>query len=241
MIRNDRIGVGSRVRVGIAVGAGIVVAVAWGGCAVARGADKPVAVKGWGQLTDFEGDCKLRADGDEVTFELPAGNYDLWPKEGKVNAPRLTQPTKGDFTVEVTAKSVPLPDADATIAGSSSAFHAGTLLVWQDADNFVRLDRGAMIKDGRKVHFAYYHIFVKGERVTHLSQALTDKPARLRIERRNGKILAAFSQDDGKSWRSFAAQDDRLGTNVEAGVAALNVTTKPFTVKFEKLSVATDK
>ena len=59
-----------------------------------------------------------------------------------------------------------------------------------------------MIKDGRVVHFAYYHIFVHGERVTHLSQALTDKPARLRIERRKGKIHAAFSQNEGKSWSS---------------------------------------
>ena len=219
----------------------IVVAVAWCGCAAARGADKPVAVKGWGQLTDPGGDCKLRADGDAVTFELPAGNYDLWPKEGKVNAPRLTQPAKGDFTVEVTAKSVPLPEADATIVGRTSAYHSGTLLVWQDANNFVRLDRGAMIKDGRAVHFAYYHIFVNGERVAQLSQSLTDKPARLRIERRKGKILTSFNQDEGKSWRSFAAQDDQLGASVEAGVAALNVTTKPFTVEFEKLSLAMAK
>ena len=241
MIRNDRRGVGSRVIAGTSVCAGIAVAVAWGGCPAARGADKPVAVEGWGQLTDPKGDCKLRTDGDEVVFELPAGNYDLWPKEGQVNAPRLTQPTKGDFTIEVTAKNVPLPDVDATITGHGSAFHAGTLLVWQDAKNFVRLDRGAMIKDGREVHFAYYHIFVNGERVTHLSQALTDKPTRLRIERRKGKIHAAFSQNEGKSWSSFAAQDDQLGTDVEAGVAALNVTTKPFTVKFEKLSLAVGK
>jgi regulation of enolase protein 1 (concanavalin A-like superfamily) len=201
---------------------------------------KPLKLSGGGEFLDPDGDCKMSEEKSAWKFDLPGVYHDLWPKKGKVNAPRVLQDAEGDFKVEVTIPGSIAAEKDTAIPGlaSSAAFRAASLLIWQDENNFVRLDRAGMYKDGKHWSFCYYHIFKDGERTVQESKTLKDIATQLRLERRNGKIIASSSQDDGKTWQMFQRKSVELPKKLKVGVAALNSTTKPLTVEFSGLKVS---
>ena len=109
-------------------------------------------------------------------------------------------------------------------------------MIWQDENNFVRLDRAGMHKAGTRYHQTYYHINQDGKRTVQLSQALPDQGSWLKLERRGGTIIAGWSVD-GTSWQTYPVQNAKLTDKVKVGVAALNSSTKPFVATFEGLAV----
>lgn len=196
-------------------------------------------VEGWGLVVDPVGDCSFKHEDGKFTITVPGEYHDLWPGKGKVNAPLVLRDVEGDFTVEVLVARVDHAEKGTAIPGlaSSTAFHAGTLVVWRDAKNFVRLDRTDMNKEGRAITSCYLHVFKDGQRTAEASQLIEDKPTRLRLERRGGRIAAAYSQDDGNSWRSFPSQRVELPNKLKAGISALNSTSRPSSAAFERLTI----
>lgn len=197
-----------------------------------RAAEQPrQVVKGWGQAEDPDGDCQFTAQDGNVTIAVPGTPHDLWPKQGKTNAPRILQDVEGDFAVQVKVSS--------TVKPENGFFRSGTLLIWQDDGTFVRLDsacadRGASGYD----FFCYLHVFKNGDRtVNEQLRPLKDAPTVLRLERQDGRVSASFSQDDGKSWRSFGQKTMDFSSRLKAGVAALNATKSPFSATFEDLKI----
>ncbi len=201
---------------------------------------KPVEVAGGGRFIDPEGDCKLRQENGKWLVDVPGVYHDLWPKKGKVNAPRILRDVEGDFTAQVKIPGMISAEKGSAIPGlaSSAAFRAGSLLIWQDENNFARMDRAGMNKDGKDYSFCYYHIFKDGDRIVQESRALKNIDTDFRLERRGGKIKAAYSQDGGKSWRSLSTKNFEFKGKLEAGVAVLNTTNKPLTVEFAGFSVS---
>lgn len=215
--------------------------------------DKPAAAKravaeetmipGWGEFVDPAGAAKFRRDDAALTITVPGELRDLWPVKSKVNAPLVLQDAAGDFTVEVKVAHVERA-AEGTVipgAGSTAAFHAGTLVIWQDNKNFVRLDRTDMHNKGRAITTCYLHVFQDGERTVEIAEVVPDKPTHLRLARRGDRLAASYSQDNAKTWHSFAEQQVDLANKLKVGVAALNNTTQPASAKFESLKVTTDK
>ena len=207
-------------------------------------ADKPAVaggnmIPGWGEFVDPEGDCKFRRDDEALTITVPGEVHDLWPVKSKVNAPLVLQDAEGDFTVEVKVAHVDRA-AEGTVipgTGSSTAFHAGTLVIWQDNRNFVRLDRTDMNKAGRGSTSCYLHVFQDGERVVEVAELVKDTPTHLRLQRRGDQLTAAYSQDGGQTWQSFPVQKIGLADKVQAGVSALNATSRPCEVRFEDIQL----
>jgi regulation of enolase protein 1 (concanavalin A-like superfamily) len=202
---------------------------------------KPIQkIKAWGEVLDPDSDCKINETNGKVTIEVPGAYHDLWPGQGKTNAPRILQDAEGDFIVQVKVPGQIRPQAGTVIPGlaSSVPFQAATLLIWQDDNNFVRLDRASMVKDNKTIFFCYYHAFKEGKRVVHLSRNFKDQATHLRLERREGKIHAAVSQDGGKTWPSFRPEAIDLPMKLKVGVAALNSTDKPLLAEFEDFKVS---
>lgn len=197
-------------------------------------------VEGWGLVVDPVGDCTFTHDGDAFTIKVPGEEHNLWPLKGEVNAPLVLQPVEGDFSVEVLVRSVEKAAAGTAIPGraSAAAFHAGTLVIWHDAKNFVRLDRTDMHHKGRAVTSCYLHVFKDGERVVELAPLVPDRPTTLRLARKDDRLTAAYSQDGGKTWKEFPEQTIDLPAKVKTGISALNSTTRENTVRFEKLKIA---
>ena len=201
---------------------------------------KPLeTVKGWGLVVDPVGDCTFSHEEGKFTIKVPGAYHDLWPVKGKVNAPLVLQEVAGDFTMEVLIEEVTKAEPDTVLPGlaSTASFHAGSLVIWQDAKNFVRFDRTDMNKDGRATTACYLHIFQDGERIASLAPAVPDRPTHLRLTRKGDRITAAYSQDGAKTWTSLAEQKIKLGDKVKAGVSALNSTSRENVVRFADLKL----
>lgn len=192
----------------------------------------PQLIKGWGQVENPDGTCQISAHNGQVTFTLPGPNHDLWPVGGKVNAPRILHEVEGNFTVEVKVASSVKPE--------NGFFRAGTLLIWQDEMNMIRLD-SACAHRGRQTHdfFCYLHVFKDGRRlVNEQLRPLKEQPTNLRLTRRDTRIVASFSQDDGQTWKTFREKRLELPQKLKVGVAALNVTKSPFTISFQDFKIS---
>ncbi|PYR72188.1 MAG: hypothetical protein DMF86_24325 [Acidobacteria bacterium] len=174
---------------------------------------------------------QVRATDTNLTIGIPGSLHDLWPKEGKVNAPRVLQDVDGDFTVQVTVTT--------TVKPQNGFFRAATLLVVQDDGTFIRFDDAAADRGASGIDFyCYLHVFRNGERlVNEQLRPLKDAPAVLKLQRHGGDVIASFSQDDGRTWRSFGRKTAQLSERLKVGVAALNNTNSPFTATFADLKI----
>ena len=201
---------------------------------------KPLeTVKGWGLVVDPVGDCTFNHEEGKFTIKVPGAYHDLWPVKGKVNAPLVLQEVAGDFTIEVLVEEVTKAEPDTVLPAmaSTASFHAGSLVIWQDAKNFVRFDRTDMHNRGRATTACYLHIFQDGKRTAELAPAVPDRPTHLRLTRKGDRVTAAYSQDGAKTWTSLAEQKVKLADKLKAGVSALNSTSRENVVRFADLKL----
>lgn len=210
-------------------------------CLAARAEEvKPLDyVAGWGVVIDPAGGCTFSRESGKFTIKLPGEYFDLWPVQGKVNAPLVLQEVEGDFSIEVKLAHIDKPERDTRLAGlaGTTSFHAGSLVIWQDAKNFVRFDRTHMDRNGQQITSCYLHVFKDGQRVVELSPVVPDRPTQLRLTRKADSVTAAYSQDGGRSWKDLPRQKLELPAKVKAGVSALNNTVRGNTVTFEGLKI----
>jgi len=215
----------------------------------------PQIVKGWGDVTDPDGNCKVTVDGGKVTISMPGGQHDLWPeknKTGKVNAPRILQSVEGDFvvTVKVTGAIKPQKGTMVPKLGSGGPFQGGCLLIWQDENTFMRFDRCGVYSASKDKNLAFFYLqaFKDTKRVTDkeskkvinlFKEGQLDEDGYLRLERKKGKVYPSFSQDGGKTWLVLAppSVSTDLPQKVKVGVGAVNNTTKAFSVQFQDFEV----
>lgn len=211
------------------------------GLVVSRADDVALAesIAGWGAVVDPTGDCQIRHADGKLTIKIPGSYCDLWPVKGQVNAPLVLDDVEGDFSAAVLVANVSPAERDTRIAGlaGSTSFHAGTLVIWKDGKNFVRLDRTNLDRDGRTITGVYLHVFKNGERTAEVAPLVPDKPTHLRIDRNGDRVMAAYSQNGGRSWQELPEQTIELPAQVKVGVAALNNTTTGNTVQFEDLRI----
>jgi len=193
----------------------------------------------WGQVIDPVGNCSFDHAAGRFTIRIPGEYHDLWPVSGKVNAPLVLQEVEGDFSITVAVAQIDKAERDTRIAGlaGTTSFHAGSLVIWQDAKNFVRFDRTQMDRAGQQITSCYLHIFKDGARVAEAAPVVPDRPTQLRLTRKADSLTAAYSQDGGKSWKAMAPQKIDLPSKVKVGISALNNTTRGNKVTFEGLKI----
>ena len=221
-----------------AIGAALVL---WLSSTAASADVKPLeTVAGWGLVVDPVGDCAFAHDGNAFTIKVPGAHHDLWPLKGKVNAPLVLQDVEGDFSMAVLVEEITTAQADTVLPGmaSTASYHSAALVVWQDAKNFIRLDRSDMHNRGRAITSCYLQVFANGERTVELSTVVPDKPTNLRLTRSGDRLLAAYSQDGGKTWRDFPAQQFALSGKIKAGISALNNTSRENVARFSGLKLS---
>ncbi|MFL5338588.1 MAG: protein kinase domain-containing protein [Gemmataceae bacterium] len=207
-------------------------------------------IAGWGDVVDPDGDCKVTAAGGKVTLQLPGGVHNL--QMTRQNSPRVLQDVEGDFSVQVKVAVAIRTDIGTTAPGAKSpALRAGTLLIWQDAKNFIRLERESRVIDGKSLPLCWLEpygngktLFTDGQNhgIAHM-EIVPDQLTHLRLERRQGKFNAAYSEDGGTTWKPIGPQPFAmdLGAKVRVGVSAINTTVVPLTVEFENLVIANDR
>jgi regulation of enolase protein 1 (concanavalin A-like superfamily) len=132
-----------------------------------------------------------------LRISVPGRGHDLYHN---LNAPRLLQPISGDFVV--TTKVIINPIA---------AYQAAGLLVWQDANNYIRLERGTNAPGEQSIYIWYRSggSYGSGGHVEFAGNTV-----HLRLQRTGNTFVASYSSD-GVNWTtvgsaSFAATSSTL-------------------------------
>lgn len=197
----------------------------------------PQALKGWGQSADPDGDCRFELKEGKLVISVPGTVHNLAAADGQLNAPTVLSPIRGEFIAMVKSTGDVRPGPEPSIA-DGLPYQGTGLLLWADRDNYIRLERAGMIRNGEFVTYLNFEHFKDGQRAFSQGLRLKEGASELRLERRAGKIHASVSQD-GVRWMSFPPLDARLPDEIKVGVAAVNSSKKPFSAELEDLSVFT--
>jgi regulation of enolase protein 1 (concanavalin A-like superfamily) len=201
----------------------------------------PQVVKGFGTVVDPNGDCRFKAGDDKLTITVPATHHDLTytSDSNKLNAPRVVQGAKGDFSVDIKVDKFPLPTPNTSSSGRFSFVSAG-LLVWQDDHNFIRLDRAAE-GNSNTSPFVWVERFQDGKSASQKLYRLDgDNDTILRIERSGDRFTFDVSAD-GKEWKEIQADEVKLAPELKVGVLAINTTINEFAPVFGDLKLSENK
>jgi regulation of enolase protein 1 (concanavalin A-like superfamily) len=189
----------------------------------------------WGRAIDPDGDCTIRPGTGRLTITVPGTAHDLSAELGQVNAPRVMQDVSGDFTVWVKVVGTLRPAPAGTIPGRLP-FHGAGLLLWQDRNTYVRLERAAVNRDGIIQPYGMLELRLNGAIGSSLTMPIADADTHLRLERRGNTLLGAVSQD-GVAWNPFDPMTVALPPAVQVGVDAVNSSAQPLKVQFEEFKL----
>ena len=104
----------------------------------------------WGDAVDPDRDCKFELEPreDKVRIIVPGQTHILSAEIGRMNAPRILREIEGDFDVSVRVAGTSHPAGKATTT-LYSPYHGAGLLIWQDQENYVRLEIAADLQHGK--------------------------------------------------------------------------------------------
>jgi hypothetical protein len=209
-------------------------------------------------LVDPEKDCRLTKDeaSNRIKIEIPGDKlHTLEPevvtrldkKKPLHNAPMTLTAVEGDFAaiVLVTGEispSLTLPE-DRQGNDIPSTFQGAGLLVFQDTDNFVRLERTAGVAVGtlRPIHKVLLEVVKDGKQVASQSSPLPPEgPACLLLLRRNGRLVCQVRLNLATPPVFTKEIDVDLPSKVKIGLSASNISATPFTASFENFAVLDD-
>jgi regulation of enolase protein 1 (concanavalin A-like superfamily) len=197
----------------------------------------PPMLKGWGHASDPDGDCRFEQRDSKLTIQVPGTLHNLVADSGELNAPTVLSPVKGEFIAMVKSTGGVQPGPKCSVPDGLPYNGAG-LLVWVDRDNYFRLERAGLIREGAYITYVNFEHFKQGRRTFSQGAELRDLPTNLRLERRGGSIYASASHD-GVHWTPFPPLEVPLPDEVKLGVAAVNSSTQPFTAELDDLTVFT--
>ena len=192
---------------------------------------------GWGMAIDPDGDVKISTSGKSLSLQIPGTLHDLVADIGKFNAPRILRPVDGDFVSIVRVDGTFTPGGKST-KEKTYPLNAGGLVLWKDSDNYIFLQRTAMLGKGNKINsMIMFEEREAGHRGATHNQGVPGGAVFLRLERKGGRIIGAFS-DNGIQWKALKPMDTSWATgNVKVGLVATNTSSEPSTVKYENFDL----
>ncbi len=176
-----------------------------------RGMSKPAKPeKGIGRLADLsdvidpDGDCDVVADREtnRATILVPGTAHLLSAELGRMNAPRILGDIQGDFEVRLKVTGTSHPGGKATTS-QYAPYHGAGILLWQDPENYVRLEIAADLRKGKVFPYANFELRRAGLLAVTQGLKIEDDASYLRLERRGDEVRGAFSPD-GDHWTLFS-------------------------------------
>ena len=205
-----------------------------------------------GPLQDLDKDCALDKEGKGLKITVPGKLHTLSPqltdKKGKAikNAPMTLAAVSGDFVLHVKVTGEMRPGID-QLANPKSGKSLGLtymgagIVLWQDANNYVRLERSVgtaggpilvtrllveVCKDGHEAGRPYYIDVPEG-------------PMSVMLVRYKGHIRCLFS-NDGKKWTVLQELAAEFPEKLQVGLLAVNISKKPLTAEFQDIALIED-
>ncbi len=200
-------------------------------------------------------ECQLAKDVREhkSTITLPAKVFSLSPKltnrqkKPVHNAPRAMAEVEGDFLAYVQVNGDIDSGLDPTTVARGHrlpfSFQGAGLLLYQDKDNFVRLERACMARGASLVRELLVEVVRGGTEIDYYYIALPGDPSApldLFLIRRKGRVTCLFSYD-GRSLLAFRDFSLDYPAKIKIGLTASNLSRKPFTARFSDFVLLDDK
>ncbi|MHC5536909.1 DUF1349 domain-containing protein [Singulisphaera rosea] len=190
-----------------------------------------------GPIIDPLNDCKVSKEGRGIEIFVPASLHVLDPTRGIADSPRALVEVNGDFVAQVKVPGMIEPGT-ASIGDWPLTFQGAGLLLWQDENNFVRLERAA----GYSVAIGAFHrVMVEsckdGKPGRGIYLATKEGNISLRMERKGNDITCSYNTD-GKTWLPVKkAWSVTMASRLKVGISASNISAKPFGARFEEFSL----
>jgi regulation of enolase protein 1 (concanavalin A-like superfamily) len=194
-------------------------------------------LKGWGLAIDADKDCEFVPEQKSLSIKVPGTYHDLNPDSGKLNSPRVMRAVEGDFVVTVKVSGDFKPGGKATKTNGLPYNGAG-LIIWSDSDNFIRLERGAILRNGKVNTIVAFEEREGGYRGAVHNELFAGGTCYLRLERKDSRIFGAISTD-GSKWKQVKPIDTVWPAKLKIGLSAINSNNEPFMVKFEEFDLKT--
>jgi len=210
-----------------------------------------------GPIIDPDKDCKLIKEESSFTIKIQVpGNkiHTLSPeivtrankKKSLHNAPMTLTDVDGDFMsmVEITGDlnaGTTLPKDRQGNSQVQFTFQGAGLLLYQDKNNFVRLERtaGTELESRAAIHKVLIEIVQEGRTVKFSYFPLPDGDTRLVLIRRKGKLRCQFGSKSGNPYITPEYVVD-MAPKVKIGLSAANISAKPYEANFENFVLLND-
>ncbi len=191
----------------------------------------------WGDVIDPDEDCQVLVDKElqRATILVPGTAHLLSAEMGRMNAPRILRDIAGEFEVRVKVTGTSHPGGRTTTT-PYNPYHGAGILLWQDPENYVRLEIAADLRKGKVFSYANFELRQAGRLAVTWGLKIEDSSTYLRLERRGDVIRGAFSPD-GDHWTPFSPMIVDLKDRLKVGVLAVNSASKPLKAGFEEFRV----
>jgi len=182
-----------------------------------------------GALIDPLQDTTVSSEDGMVIIKVASGAHVFDPSHGIADAPRALTEVEGDFTAEVKFLGDLKPGTE-PLKGLPFTFQGAGLLVWHDKENYIRFERAAAYA-GDRLQMIHLESCKDGKAVPKKPINVRDGAVTLRLERR-GKLVTYTYSVDGKTWLKVDQSTTTLPRKVGIGIAANNVSPRPFSARF---------
>jgi S1-C subfamily serine protease/regulation of enolase protein 1 (concanavalin A-like superfamily) len=207
-----------------------------------RSAKKGETVAVLGEMVDPAKNCKLTRTASSLTIEVPAGIHLLSTELDVRNAPITTTSVEGDFAAVVKVDGTMVPGTEPAKHKAKVlpyTFQGAGLVLWQDKNNFVRLERVVQTTKRNKVVLTtevLLEICKNGKSAGRVVMSVPEGPVFLLLGREKGGIKCLFSPE-GRRWIALKTLAVTFPDKVEVGLSACNASKEVLTARFENFSL----
>jgi hypothetical protein len=190
----------------------------------------------WGLAIDPDNDCKIVPESKKsLSIEVPGTWHDLNPHVNKLNSPRVVRTVEGDFSITVKVAGNFKPDGKPQNPKSVPS-NGGGIIVWNNSDNFIRLERFAISRKGKVGTFILFLEREAGFQGAEHNENYAGGDCYLRMERKGSRIIGSTSTD-GAKWKQLKPIDTLWPSQLKVGLSVTNSNSDPLAVKFEDVEV----
>jgi regulation of enolase protein 1 (concanavalin A-like superfamily) len=196
---------------------------------------KGAAIPGWGLAIDPDNDCQIKDLMKKLSMAVPGTRHELAGGTGNMNSPRVLKEVEGDFVISVKVVGEFRPGGKSTNP-KTVPFNGAGILLWSDADNFIRLERAAIARNGKLSTYVNFEEFEGGTRGASHNERMQGGDCWVRMERKGSRLQAGISFD-GTTWKDLKPIQTVWPEKLKVGIAAINSSSLPFPVTFEEFSL----
>ncbi len=206
-----------------------------------------------GKLIDPLSDCAMTRDDKALSITIPGKLHILSPQirdranKGIKNAPMILAEVNGDFVAHVRVAGDMRPGTEPSLdpRGKKIPFsiQGAGLLLWEDRDNYLRLERSCGTMGTNSLTLSnrlILEVCKEGKEAGHAYVEIPEGPMHVLLVRQKGHLRCLFSPN-GEKWVAFKELAVDFPPKINIGLSAFNTAKKEYTARFEDFVLVDDR